>query len=154
MKKIFAWLKWFLLNGSFLYIVYLALYEQITWAENVTMFFSHVFVFGLLMYSIVAAIDEKIKAEYRENKIYYYGIPANTPLHKIPISILNDIEEYEWECFGDSNKQYYRFEKTGKILVDTEIAENCKCILPFFYTHREPTFTGFMEFVQKKYGRK
>jgi hypothetical protein len=68
MKKIFAWLKWFLLNGSFLYIVYLALYEQITWAENVTMFFSHVFVFGLLMYSIVAAIDEKIKAEYRENK--------------------------------------------------------------------------------------
>jgi hypothetical protein len=90
----------------------------------------------------------------RDSILYYYGIPANTPLHKIPISILNDIEEYEWECFGDSNKQYYRFEKTGKILVDTEIAENCKCILPFFYTHREPTFTGFMEFVQKKYGRK
>jgi hypothetical protein len=75
---------------------------------------------------------------------------------------LKDYQQYETECYADSSKQYYRLEQVwgerdswrmAKILVDTETAENCKCILPYFYTHREPTFTGFMEWLKKKYGK-
>jgi hypothetical protein len=83
---------------------------------------------------------------------------------------LNEYQQYEAECFADSTEEcfaiyvytsavfYQNNERT--VWADTTYGR-CGTIDPginpayqgerMIYTHREPTFTGFMEFLKNKY---
>jgi hypothetical protein len=105
----------------------------------------------------------------RDSLYDYLGVPANTNPYKYgsALSWLNDYEDYEAECFADSSKKsIHKTNGTSCIIAlnDTtfeftdKLPQKAKCLNKghrnkIFYTHREPTFTGFMDFLVKKYGK-
>ena len=76
--------------------------------------------------------------------------------------LLDAYKFYEAECWADSTKQTFHVYSSGRneytSLCPREYGETCidPGISPRFrghrtiYTHREPTFTGFMEFLKRK----
>lgn len=71
------------------------------------------------------------------------------------------IVEYEQECFNDSslqhtfNPNWYEwnncYEQRGNMASGYYYELICKDSLHYSYTHKEPDWDGFREFVKKKY---
>ena len=60
--KLYRFLRWFTINAIFIWLMYEALYNKTSWAENVVMFAAHI-VFILQMLGAIGATSDKIKTK-------------------------------------------------------------------------------------------
>ncbi len=69
MKKIIAWIRWLLLNGGVGYIIYLALFNNISWANNLIIFYSNIQVVLAIIGGIYYANHKEESRQLSEKKL-------------------------------------------------------------------------------------
>ena len=67
--KLYGWLRWIIINGLGVYVMYLALFEAKGWAINVTIFGAHLALIILLMTTLWVHEDKSRRKQLLKKKV-------------------------------------------------------------------------------------
>ena len=98
---------------------------------------SHSIIFG----------GDTILFEYVQEDMPYnpHSAPPYLNLKPCVVELIGDWQEYKQDCYNDSTR------RSEEIITEHHERPRLRWEYYDYYTHKQPTFEGFMEWLEKKY---